>query len=206
MFMFQKTIKPTECLKIVNVVVGRSVDRVRIFVTCSGPIITNIRIFDKAPVSLDIVEQPNFALSIEQGSLPFVSDLNGDFLEDILYSEALAPHKIKVAFQTLNPSEFIIKDFETSMLVIDETEGCLQRGTNFGSRKLSTPHTAAQIDFDGDCLSDLFLTVVDSLTGKTFYEIYHRREQEPQNTDEENTNSTDPDSILLKGLHSFCLI
>jgi hypothetical protein len=144
MFMFQKTVKPTGCLKIVNVAVGRSADRVRIFVTCAGPLNTNVKIFDKAPVSLDIVELPNFALSLEQGSLPYVSDLNGDFLEDILYSDALSPHKIKVAFQTLNPGEFIIRDFETAMLVTDETEGCLQRGTTtLGSRKLSSPHTTA---------------------------------------------------------------
>lgn len=55
----------------------------------------------------------------------------------------MAPHKLKIAFQTNNPGEFIVRDFETSMLVTDETEGCLQRGTNSGSRKLSTPHTAA---------------------------------------------------------------
>lgn len=34
MFLFQKTVKPIGCSKIVNIVVGRSVDRVRIFVTC----------------------------------------------------------------------------------------------------------------------------------------------------------------------------
>jgi hypothetical protein len=32
------------------------------------------------------------------------------------------------------------------------------------------------IDFDGDCLSDLFMTVTDSTTGKSYYEIYLRRE------------------------------
>jgi hypothetical protein len=64
------------------------------------------------------------------------------------------------------------------MLVTDETEGCLQRSIQSGNRKLSIPHTAAMIDFDGDCLSDLFLTVVDIITGKTYYEIYLRRENE----------------------------
>lgn len=33
MFMYQKTVK-TGCPKIVNIVVGRSIDRIRIFVTC----------------------------------------------------------------------------------------------------------------------------------------------------------------------------
>jgi hypothetical protein len=45
------------------------------------------------------------------------------------------------------------------MLVTDETEGCLQRKSNL--RKLSIPHSVSLIDLDGDCLSDLFLTVVD---------------------------------------------
>ena len=34
MFVFQKTYKPSDCAKIANVAVGRSVDRVRVFVTC----------------------------------------------------------------------------------------------------------------------------------------------------------------------------
>lgn len=99
-------------------------------------------------------------------------------MEDILYTEASAPYKLKIAFQTRNPEEFLTKDFESSMLVTDETEGCLQRSIKQGERKLSIPHTAAQIDFDGDCLSDLFLTIVDSSSGKTYYEIFLRREKE----------------------------
>lgn len=35
MFVYQKTVKPNkDCQKIINVVVGRSVDRLRLFVTC----------------------------------------------------------------------------------------------------------------------------------------------------------------------------
>ena len=45
------------------------------------------------------------------------------------------------------------------MLVLDETEGCLQK--KIGKRKLSTPHSTSMIDIDGDCMSDLFLTVTD---------------------------------------------
>lgn len=93
-------------------------------------------------------------------------------------------------------------------MVTDETEGCLSRGIKEGYRKLSIPHTAAQIDFDGDCLSDLFLTVVDSSTGKTYYEIFLRREKEVltfQN-DEDSANSTMGTDGSLKGLNSFCLV
>lgn len=32
------------------------------------------------------------------------------------------------------------------------------------------------IDFDGDCLTDLFMTVQDESSSKMFYEIYMRRE------------------------------
>ena len=70
----------------------------------------------------------------------------------------------------------MVKDFEKTMLVQDETEGCLQK--KGGKQKLSTPHSASLVDFDGDCLSDLFLTVVDQTTGKTYYDIYLRREHE----------------------------
>lgn len=85
----------------------------------------------------------------------------------------MSPNKLKVAFQSRNPTEFLIRDFDQSMLVTDETEGCLGRtaGTVY-HRKLSTPHSVSMVDFDGDCLSDLFMTVVDSSTGKTYYEIF----------------------------------
>lgn len=39
------------------------------------------------------------------------------------------------------------------------------------------PHSAALIDFDGDCMADLFVTVQDLTTGKKYYEIYLRRER-----------------------------
>lgn len=94
------------------------------------------------------------------------------------------------------------------MLVTDETEGCLQRSSSQGVKKLSIPHTAAQIDFDGDCLSDLFITVQDTTSGKTYYEIYLRREleQQPLNEDDLNLTDTQIDQSTYKGLNSFCLV
>jgi len=51
------------------------------------------------------------------------------------------------------------------------------------------------------------LTVIDSSTGKTYYEIYHRREQETSTSDDEVTlTNSSTDSTPLKGLNSFCLI
>ncbi len=67
-------------------------------------------------------------------------------------------------------------DFDSSLLVTDETEGCISK--KLTKKKLSMPHSTSMVDFDGDCLSDLFITVTDQVTGKTFYEIYLRREKE----------------------------
>jgi hypothetical protein len=61
------------------------------------------------------------------------------------------------------------------MLVTDETEGCISRTLPHAS--LSQPHSSSLIDLDGDCVSDLFLTVYDHNSTKTFYEIYLRRER-----------------------------
>ena len=41
---------------------------------------------------------------------------------------------------------------------------------------LTTPHSVSMVDFDGDCMSDLFMTVKDESSSKVFYEIYIRRE------------------------------
>jgi hypothetical protein len=45
---------------------------------------------------------------------------------------------------------------------------------------------------------------VDSNTGKTYYEIFLRREKEVINYDEDSTNSTS--DTFLKGLNSLCLV
>ena len=57
-------------------------------------------------------------------------------------------------------------------------------------------------------MTDLFLTVVDSLNGKTYYEIFLRREKEvpTSQNDEDSANSTLGTDGMLKGLNSFCLV
>jgi hypothetical protein len=57
-------------------------------------------------------------------------------------------------------------------------------------------------------LSDLFLTVVDIQTGKTYYEIYLRREKEQPDTlnDDESAVMNETTSGQFKGLNSFCLV
>jgi len=84
-----------------------------------------------------------------------------------------------VAFQSANPEELQYGEFEQMMLLQDPTVGCLARGGK-KSRILSTPHSASLIDLDGDCMSDLFLTVYDPTSGRNYYEIYIRREKEEE--------------------------
>lgn len=62
MFIYQKTFKPTDCLKITNIVLGRSSDKLRLFLTCSAisPISGNhttlVKFFDKVGKYIDFQE------------------------------------------------------------------------------------------------------------------------------------------------------
>ena len=121
----------------------------------------------------------SFTLKIETNSQPFIGDLNGDYLDDIMYNDANHSGSILVAFQV--PSEmasdapmFHTAPFDQALLVRDPDEGCM--GKTIESKRLTVPHSIALIDFDGDCMADLFVTVQDLTTGKKFYEIYLRRE------------------------------
>lgn len=87
------------------------------------------------------------------------------------------------------------------MLVQDEMEGCMSR--KIEKKKLSKPHSSSLIDFDGDCMSDLFLTINDVATGKNYYEIYIRREKE---TSEEGDDTSGMSATELRGLNTYCLV
>jgi hypothetical protein len=65
MFVFQKTYKPSDCTEITNIAVGRSADKLRVYVTCqtlnTGAQTTTtalgstvIKIFDKINKYLDL--------------------------------------------------------------------------------------------------------------------------------------------------------
>ena len=84
------------------------------------------------------------------------------------------------------------------MLVKDETVGCLSK--TLPKVKLSQPHSSSLIDFDGDCLSDLFLTVTDISSGINYYEIYLRREKISVSEDSETGDDK------TSGLNSYCLV
>jgi len=93
-FTFWKEIDVDGCQKIYNLVAGRSVSQLRLFITCTnGAGKTVIKVVDRKEIKLSTGEDdyefytPRFQLQIEQDSQPFIGDLNGDFLEDILYTD-----------------------------------------------------------------------------------------------------------------------
>jgi len=89
------------------------------------------------------------------------------------------------------------------MLVKDETEGCISRV--LPKISLSKPHFSSLIDLDGDCVSDLFLTVEDISTGTHFYEIYLRRERTSISDNDKDAVENSEKSINT-GLNSYCLV
>ena len=70
-------------------------------------------------------EKVPFEVQIVAGSQPFIADFNGDFLHDILYTDA-TDNKMHVFYQTKNNS-FENTLFIDSMLVQDETVGCISK-------------------------------------------------------------------------------
>lgn len=50
MFLLQKTFRPSDCTKITNIAVGRSIDKLRLFITCKqtgNGTSTVVKFFDK---------------------------------------------------------------------------------------------------------------------------------------------------------------
>ena len=73
---------------------------------------------------------------------------------------------------------FYTTSFEQALLVREATgneEGCIQK--TIENKRMTVPHSTALVDFDGDCMADLFVTVQDLTTGKKYYEMYLRREK-----------------------------
>ena len=83
----------------------------RLFVTCASSGNTLVKLVDRISVpktqqvtNLQAVEEEfvfktlPYSLSIETDSQPFVGDLNGDFIDDIMYTEPGSSSQILVAF------------------------------------------------------------------------------------------------------------
>ena len=96
-----------------------------------------------------------------------------------MYTQSGGQSSIMVALQVRqeqisDPPMFYTSTFENALLVRSSDEGCINK--TLESKRLTVPHSVALVDFDGDCMADLFTTVQDLSTGKKYYEIYLRRE------------------------------
>lgn len=91
-FVHAKTIDVPGCSAIRNIFVGRSSKYLRLFVTCSGGSGTIVRFIDRVSQGREAgiedfswrVDQT--VITIQEDSQPFIADINGDFLEDVMYN------------------------------------------------------------------------------------------------------------------------
>ena len=124
---------------------------------------------------------------------------------------------IMIAFQVpTEQGQLHVMTFNDAIVGSEAESACM---TPFVSKSMTTPHSTTMVDFDGDCMVDLFVTVQSG--GKNYYETYIRRErgeaielEESQSTKrsapgKNGTAKAIPkvaSSGTLKGLGSFCLV
>ena len=235
MFTPWKKFTVAGCDAIRAITVGRSALTMRIFVTCTYQGTTVVKLVDRVKVASHSVSTTEediefhtlpYSLKIELDSQPFVGDLNGDYLDDIMFTEPGATSQVMVALQIPEkvldqPPTFFTTTFEHALLIRDENYGCIDKPIE--NKRLTVPHSIGLVDFDGDCMADLFVTVQDLTTGKKYYEIYLRREvsesvkitttsetqtSTPSNSTTAQTSSASEEESAeqLTGLGSFCLV
>ena len=133
-------------------------------------------------------------LYMTKNSQPFISDLNGDYIDDIIFNnqeDTSKNGKLNVAIFNLDTDSYDVGNFKNKM--VDPECGGLN--SKIDAPSLTSPHSVSMVDFDGDCLDDLFITVQDEQRSKAYYEIYVRRERVfPIDT-----------PVNQMGLGSFCL-
>ena len=88
-------------------------------------------------------------------SQPFIGDLNGDYYDDILFNNYGNSTRLSVALLNKTSGEYDIGGFREKM--VDPNCGGVE--SQIDDPVLTNPHSVALIDFDADCMSDLFLTV-----------------------------------------------
>ena len=132
---------------------------------------------------------------IIQTVMPFIGDLNGDYIDDIIFNNVNGKSgKLEVAIFNSKTGVYDVSNFKDTM--VDPTCGGVN--SKVTNPSLTTPHSVSMIDFDGDCLSDLFLTIQDDDNpSKKYYEIYTRQEQKEESSKTKTKGS---------GLQSFCLV
>lgn len=146
-------------------------------------------------------EEVSAILYLSEGSQPFIGDINGDQIDDILFNNgddsAITQRdgKLQVAIYNIDTHDYEIGSFREKMVDPE----CGGKQSKITKPELTTPHSVSMIDFDGDCLSDFFLTVQEQdQPNKKYYEIYIRREQWQEDAS--------PDEQKIDGLNSFCLV
>ena len=150
--------------------------------------------------SISFEELPEI-IYLTQDSQPFIGDLNGDMIDDVLFNNqddvasTRQNGKLNVALYNPETNKYDVGNFRE--LMVDPECGGVQ--SMIENPELTTPHSAAMLDFDGDCMADLFLTVQDGENpSKKYYEVYLRREQH-QKADTLYKPATN-------GLKSLCLV
>lgn len=148
--------------------------------------------------TLEFVESPT-VLTLTAGSQPFVEDLNGDQIDDVLFNnDEESTKKLSVAIFNSQKNTYDIVAFHDVMI---DKETCHDGPKSpLVNPILSSPHSVSMVDFDGDCMADLFLTLQEADDpDKKYFEIYLRRERKP------STSETGNAKLTIPGTGSLCL-
>ena len=99
-------------------------------------------------------------------------------VDDIIFNNAATNvhtrnGRLNVAIFMPEKNAYDVHNFKNAM--VDEDCGGLTSAID--NPMLTTPHSVSMPDFDGDCMSDLFITIQDEQDPtRKIYEIYIRRE------------------------------
>lgn len=118
--------------------------------------------------SFEDVQIPD--ISLEKGSQPFFADVDLDGYADFLFNDGVG------VTPTLKVSLFNVqkKTYTTTFVFWDKfvsTSPACNTPNNPPAITLRTPHFSAVADFDGDCVSDLFLTTRGSSRASLFLAV-----------------------------------